>query len=181
MTTHDQGPAGDPAPRLPHEPMDRDTCLAVLSLLLDERHVDPELAARAQAYLAAHPEIAEVERDWRAMREALATTPPRRAREGFTERVLAAVAANGTEAPLGTLHFARRLAVAASLALVVTLGWGLMRPASLQADAGMERARHAVDHFRDDPFEADDILGGLRARLRDAGFAARGPAAGDAR
>ena len=179
MTKPDQDPTGGREPAVPNEPMDADTCLRVLSLLLDGRQVDAALAASARAFAAEHPEVAEVERDWRFMREALSETPARRARVGFTEGVLAAAA--GSEAPLGTLHFARRLALAASLALVSTLAFDLVRPASLHADAGVQRARHAVDHFREGPFDADDILGGLRARLRDAGFAARGPTEADAR
>jgi hypothetical protein len=181
MTAHDQRPADDSDARAAHTPMDADSCLAVLSLLLDDRPVDPVLEAQARAFAAAHPELADVERQWRFVREALAGTPARRAREGFTGRVLAALAATGSDAPLGTLQFARRLALAASLALAVTIGWDLMRPASLQADAGLGRARHAADNFRDGPFDADDNMRGLRARQRAAGCAARGPAAGDAR
>jgi hypothetical protein len=180
---HDEGAARDGARGPPggRVAMDEDTCLSVLSLLLDGRAVDPALAATARAFADAHPAVAAVEREWHLLRESLASAPGRRAREGFAGRVLDALAATGTEAPVGSLQFARRLALAASLALAVTLGYGLARPASLHADAGMERAPHAVDHFRDGPFDADDILGGLRARLRDAGFAARGPAVGDGR
>ena len=180
MTAHDQPPASSHDPLGPGREMDAATCLHALSLLIDGRPVDPVLAERARAHAAAHPEIARVEADWRRMREALAASPGRRAREGFTEGVLAALAERA-EAPVGSLRFARRLALAASLALAVTLGFDLASPASLQADAGMERARHAVDHFRDGPFDDDDVLGGLRARLADAGFAARGPAAADPR
>jgi hypothetical protein len=169
---HDEGAARDGARGPPggRVAMDEDTCLSVLSLLLDGRAVDPALAATARAFADAHPAVAAVEREWHLLRESLASAP-----------VLDALAATGTEAPVGSLQFARRLALAASLALAVTLGYGLARPASLHADAGMERAPHAVDHFRDGPFDADDILGGLRARLRDAGFAARSPAVGDER
>jgi anti-sigma factor RsiW len=180
MNAPDAEPAGrEVVPS--RDAMDTEACLYVLSLLLDDRPVDPELAARARRHAAAHPEVAETERDWRRMRAALAAAPARRAREGFTERVLAAAGVGVAPAPVSTLRFARRLAVAASLTLAVSLGFDLVRPDPLQADAGVQRARHAADHFRAGPFDADDIRAGLRARLRDAGFGARRAAPGEAR
>ena len=69
--------------------------------------------------------------------------------------------------------FARQLALAASVALLLSLVFVLARPADLRADAGIARHRHAADGFRASPFAPDDIESGLRARLADAEFGAR--------
>jgi hypothetical protein len=64
----------------------------------------------------------------------------------------------------------RRLALAAGLALAATLAFDLARPATLTTDSGLQRHRHAVDHFRPDAFGPQDIQAGLRGRFRDAEF-----------
>jgi anti-sigma factor RsiW len=161
--------------------MDEGLCLFVLSLLMDERPVDPDLAARALAYAERHPHCARALADWREQSRALASTPGHRTSAGFTDRVLAAAGVGGSQpetlAPL--LPFVRRLAAAAGLALAVTLGWELGDPDRLHADTAIERHRHAVDGFRSEVFAPDDILAGLQARLRDAefGLARRGGSA----
>jgi len=164
--------------------MDETGCLFVLSLLMDGRPVEPALERAARAYAASHPECERALADWRAQSAALAALPPRAAGTGFTERVLAAA---GVAAPVHAApgavqlvrpaepqaRFARQLAVAAGLALLLSLVVVLARPADLRADAGIQRHRHAVDGFRTSPFAPDDIDAGLRARLLDSEFGAR--------
>ena len=74
---------------------------------------------------------------------------------------------------LWTLATKLNLALAAGIALLLSLFVTLARPAELRADAAIARHRHAVDGFRASPFAADDIAAGLRARLADAEFGAR--------
>jgi len=160
--------------------MDEARCLFVLSLLMDGRAVEPEVEAAARAFAASHAACAAALADWEAAREALAATPARRASPGFTTRVLSAAAEAGVgprragAAAGDTLRFARRLALAAGLALAVTIGWDLLHPSTLRADSAVQRHRHAVDHFRSNPYAADDIDAGLRGRLHDEEFGARG-------
>ena len=168
------------------DPMDEAGCLFVLSLLMDGRPVEPALERAARAWAAGHPECERALADWRAQSAALAALPPRTAGAGFTERVLAAAGgAAPTHVPAAggavrrvrpaepQARFARQLAVAAGLALLLSLVVVLARPADLRADAGIQRHRHAVDGFRSSPFAPDDIDAGLRARLLDAEFGAR--------
>ncbi len=173
--------------------MDDERCLFVLSLLMDGRAVDPELAAAARAHAAGHPDCARAVADWQAARAALAALPARTASSGFTARVLAAATAAGATTgasgasgasgelcagdAAGLLVFARRLALAAGLVLAATLGWDLAHPGALRADSGLQRHRHVVDHFRTGPFAPDAIEDGLRARLADVEFGT--PAGGD--
>ena len=176
------------------EPMDEARCLFVFSLLQDERPVEPELERAARDYAASHPEVERTLEDWRRQSAALSELAPLTASAGFTERVLAAAARQGVlrepaatgagggaavasrdAAPVETLRpFARQLALAAGIALLLSLIVTLARPADLRADAAIARHRHAVDGFRASPFAADDIAEGLRARLADAEFGARG-------
>ena len=170
-------------PRDVHTGMDEAGCLYVLSLLMDGRPVEPALERAARAWAASHPECERALADWREAAAALAEQPPRRASAGFTERVLAAA---GVAAPVPRIAgaaaraaeplapFARQLALAAGVALLLSLVVVLARPADLRADAGIERHRHAVDGFRASPFAPDDLDAGLRARLLDAEFGARG-------
>ena len=153
-------------------PMDDERCLFVLSLLLDDRPVEPELAAAARAWAAARPELLEVERDWTALHEVLAADPGRRAGEGFTRRVVAA-AGDGRGAAGGellALPLVRRLVAAAALLVASLLVFDLSSPADLHADASRERLHHAVDGFRATPWQADEVEAGLRARLTDPAF-----------
>lgn len=171
------------------EPMDEARCLFVFSLLQDGRPVEPALERAARDYAASHPEVERALDDWRRQSRALAELAPLTASAGFTERVLAAAARQGTlrapaaggtaaagpAEPAETLRpFARQLALAAGVALLLSLIVTLARPADLRADAAIARHRHAVDGFRASPFAADDIAAGLRARLADAEFGARG-------
>lgn len=175
------------------EPMDEARCLFVFSLLQDGRPVEQPLERAARDYAASHPEVGRALDDWRRQSLALAELAPLTASAGFTERVLAAaerqgalrrpaaaaagdgaaVASLGTE-PAETLRpFARQLALAAGIALLLSLIVTLARPADLRADAAIARHRHAIDGFRRSPYAADDIAAGLRARLADAEFGAR--------
>jgi len=164
-------------------PMDEASCLFVLSLLMDGRPVEPALERAARAYAAGHPECERALADWRAQSAALAAWPPRAAGAGFTERVLAAAGVAAPARAAGPMRllptaepqarFARQLAVAAGIALLLSLVVVLARPADLRADAGIQRHRHAVDGFRSSPFAPDDVDAGLRARLLDAEFGAR--------
>ena len=177
----------DPEERL--EPMDEARCLFVLSLLMDERPVEAELERAARAWAESHPECERALAEWRLQARALAEQPALTARPEFTERVLAAAARAGQLArpaealagqpagdrleAQGLRPFARQLALAAGLALMLSLVIVLARPSDLRADAGIARHRHAVDGFRSQPFGPDDIEAGLRARLADAEFGAR--------
>jgi len=181
----DERPAHETRP----EPMDEARCLFVFSLLLDGRPVDPALERAARDWAASHPECERAIEDWRRQSRALSEQPPLTASAGFTGRVLAAAARQGVlretgaaapalaglaPAPVETLRpFARQLALAAGIALLLSLFVTLARPAELRADAAIARHRHAVDGFRASPFAADDIAAGLRARLADAEFGAR--------
>lgn len=181
----DERPAHETRP----EPMDEARCLFVFSLLLDGRPVDPALERAARDWAASHPECERAIEDWRRQSRALSEQPPLTASAGFTGRVLAAAARQGVlretgaaapalaglaPAPIETLRpFARQLALAAGIALLLSLFVTLARPAELRADAAIARHRHAVDGFRASPFAADDIAAGLRARLADAEFGAR--------
>jgi hypothetical protein len=162
--------------------MDEASCLFVLSLLMDGRPVEPALERAARVYAASHPECERALADWQAQSAALAASPPRTASAGFTERVLAAAGVAAPVRAAGAVaarpvepqaRFARQLAVAAGIALLLSLVVVLARPADLRADAGIQRHRHAVDGFRASPFAPDDIDAGLRARLLDAEFGAR--------
>ena len=145
---------------------ERAEALALLSLLRDGRSVDAQLAARARALAASDAEVAAMLAAWERQAALLAGEPALRAPADFTERVVEATRQEG-QGELLTLPVARRLALAASLLLVVTLGWSLARPGTLRADPDLQRHRHAVDHFRATPFERDDILRGLRGRVHD--------------
>jgi hypothetical protein len=170
---------------------DDERCLAVLTLLMDRRAVEPELAAWARAHAAAHPACAAAFAELQALAATLASAPARRASPGFTGRVLARIApapARAAGAAAGArvasagagraggsvqrsaevLPFVRRLALAAGLVLAVTLGVDLLRPAPLATDSGLQRRRHAADHFRRDALGPEqDIEAALRARLKD--------------
>jgi anti-sigma factor RsiW len=160
--------------------MDDQTCLFVLSMLMDGRDVAPDTAARARAWAADHPACTVALDELRASAELLASTPTRRASPGFADRVLAA-ARSDTAAPFGAasaepvLPFVRRLAVAASVTLVLALGFDLSTPSGLAAEDRLEKQRHVVDHFRSSPFAPDQIVDGLRARLlEDESFGSMG-------
>jgi hypothetical protein len=173
------------------EQMDEARCLFVFSLLQDGRPVEPDLERAARDYAAIHPEVERALDDWRRQSRALAELAPLTASAGFTERVLAAAARQGAlrrpaaagggadvagldAEPAETLRpFARQLALAAGIALLLSLIVTLARPADLRADAAIARHRHAIDGFRSSPYAADDIAAGLRARLADAEFGAR--------
>lgn len=200
---HDDPHRDDPAERDASDPrldrmdrMDEATCLLTFSLLLDGRPVQAGLERAARAYARRHPHCERVLADWQRQARALAALPARRASPDFTERVLAAAAITAPAAsraphtpavhtaPISSMAskrresqtlrpFARQLALAASIALLLSLIVVLARPADLRADAGIARHRHAVDGFRATPFAPDDIAAGLRARLADAEFGAR--------
>jgi hypothetical protein len=156
-------------------------CLAVLMLLHDGRSVEPDLAAWARAHAAAHPACAAAHAGLVELSAALAATPPLAARPGFTARVLSALAAGRADgvAQGDVLPFVRRLAVAAGLALALTLFVEMARPSDVQADAALQRERHAADHFRRGAFGPQDIEAGLRGRLKDPDADFRGlPAEG---
>jgi len=145
---------------------ERAEALALLSLLRDGRPVDGLAAARARELAASDPEVAAMLAAWERQAALLAGEPALRAPADFTERVVQAALGE----PVGeliTLPVARRLALAAALLLAVTLGWSMARPGTLRADPDLQRHRHAVDHFRATPFGHDDILRGLRGRVRD--------------
>jgi hypothetical protein len=164
------------------ERMDEASCLYVLSLLMDGRPVEPGLARAARAWAESHPECERALADWKLQAQALAELPALTASPGFTERVLAAAERAGSLAragvrPAGAIEappaFARQFALAAGVALLLSLAFVLARPADLRADSGIARHRHAVDGFRASPFVADDIEAGLRARLADPEFGAQ--------
>lgn len=154
--------------------MDDQTCLFVHSLLMDGRDVPFETAERARQWAAQHPACRQVLDDMRAQSEALATAPVRCVSAGFTERVLAAAGGSASAVFVEpVLPFVRRLAVAAGLVLVLTLGFDLSTPSGLVADDRIDKQRHVVDHFRSSPFAPDRIVDGLRARvLTDDSFGA---------
>ncbi|MHC4844914.1 MAG: hypothetical protein ACYTCU_02005 [Planctomycetota bacterium] len=156
--------------------MDDQTCLFVLSLLMDGRDVPAETEARALAWAAEHPACRDALDELRAQGEALSSAPTLRASPGFADRVLAAAGVGADAVPVEpVLPFVRRLAVAASVALVLTLGFDLSTPSGLHAQDRLENQRHVVDHFRSTPFAPDDIVAGLRARLlEDDAFGAMG-------
>jgi hypothetical protein len=151
---------------------DDERCLAVLLLLHDERAVEPELAAWARAHAAANPSCAAAFAEFVEQSAALAAAPVRRARPEFTERVLAKLfpVAGDRGADADILPFVRRLAVAAGLALALSLFAELARPSAVQADNALQRQRHAADHFRHGAFGPQDIETGLRERLKDPQF-----------
>lgn len=170
----------------PGEPMDEASCLYILSLLMDGRPVEAGLARAARAYAESHPQCERALADWKQQARALAELPALSASPDFTDRLLAAAERAGSVAqaagagrvrPAGEVEalrpFARQFAVAAGVALLLSLVFVLARPADLRADAGIARHRHAVDGFRASPFLPDDIEAGLRARLADAEFGAR--------
>jgi anti-sigma factor RsiW len=148
--------------------MDDQTCLFVLSLLMDGRDVLPDTQASALAWAEEHPACRAALDELRAQSQALASAPAHRASPGFADRVLAAAGVGAGAPPVEpVLPFVRRLAVAASVALVLTLGFDLSTPSGLHAEDRLEKQRHVVDHFRSTPFASDDIVQGLRARLLD--------------
>ncbi len=164
-------------------PMNDERCLFTLSRLGDGRPVEPALAAQAQAWAATHPECTAALRELAEHAALLAATPPLRARAGFATRVLSQalpavqalpiVQAGTQPARAGLLPFVRRLAIAAGLALAVTLCIDLARPGTLTADGDLQRLRHAADHFKPEAFGPQDIEAGLRARIRDRDFGKR--------
>ncbi len=151
---------------------ENERCLSVLMLLHDGRPVQPALAAWAQAHVATHASCAAAYAELIEQSAALAATSSRRARPDFTDRVLSRRApdddAGGARADL--LPFVRRLAVAAGLALALTLFAELVQPSDVTADSSLQTNRHAADHFRRGPFGPQDIEAGLRGRLKDPDF-----------
>jgi anti-sigma factor RsiW len=147
---------------------ERAEALAVLSRLRDERPVPPEQAARARELASRDPQIAAELAAWERLSAALRGAPGVVASEGFSDRVMAAMARErGTPVEVLVLPFVRQLAVAAALLVAVSFGWTLAQPGRLEADADLQRQRnHVVDSLRRTPFEADDLDAGLRARLR---------------
>lgn len=155
--------------------MDDETCLFVHSLLMDGREAAPEVEARARAWAAEHPACRQALDEMRGSAELLASAPTRRVSRGFADRVLAAAGLGAGLAPAEPLlPFVRRLAVAASVALVLALGFDLSTPSGLVADDRLEKQRHVIDHFRSSPFAQDRIVEGLRARLKDEAFGTTG-------
>jgi len=166
----DRGNGEDRAPD--EDRVNDERCLGVLMLLHDGRPVQPELAAWAQAYVAAHASCAIAYAELLEQSRALAAMSPRRARPDFTDRVMAELASGraGPAARADLLPFVRRLAVAAGLALALTLFAEMARPSDVTADSALQRQRHAADHFRRGAFGPQDIEAGLRARLADPDF-----------
>jgi len=144
--------------------MDREQCLAVLSLLIDGRPVEAELASRARAHAETDPVCRAAWDDWQTIHAVLSSEPPLTARPGFTERVVAASRQQVGE----VLPFVQRLAAAAAVALTLTVGWGVARPQLAVGDDAVERTPHYVDVFRSTPYEADDVAGGLDVLLRSS-------------
>ncbi len=141
--------------------------LAVLSRCLDGEPVEPSEEARARSRLDSDPALAAAWRDMGSAQAALAALPGLTASAGFADRVVAAAAAAApTHEPAPILPFVRRLAVAAAVTLGVTVGGGLARPLVAAADASIEQAWHAVDHFRSSPYAADDLARGIHSLLR---------------
>jgi hypothetical protein len=153
-----------------HASMDREQCFAVLSLLMDDRPVDADLASRARTFAETDPECRAALEDWRRIHDVLSTEPPMQPRPGFTERVVAA-----SRRPVGeVLPFVQRLAAAAAVALALTVGWGVARPQLAVGDDSVERTAHYVDVFRTTPYAADDLSRGLDTLLRSSDPLGRG-------
>ena len=155
-------PADHELPPQPELSPESERALAALGRDLDGEPVGaPELEA-ARGRLAEDPELARAWETTLRVHAALAAVPAVAASPGFADRVVAA--ARREPAPI--LPFVRRLVAAASITLGVTVGWGAARPMMLAADASVEQAWHAVDHFRASPYAGDDLAAGIRSLLR---------------
>ncbi len=143
--------------------MDDELCLFVHSLLLDGRAVRPDTVERARQWASEHPAVAAAIGDFSAMSAALTPLEGLAPSADFTDRVLAArhpprinevaAAARPAARLQDGLAAVRRLSVAAALAIVTTLGYGVMRPAALFADddpASLQVQQvHEADSFHD--------------------------------
>ncbi len=143
--------------------MNRERCLHVFSLLVDGRPVPAAVEHAARQFALGDEDCAVALEDYRTLHELLASEPGVQASPGFATRVVAA----RTDEGAAVLPFVRRLALAAALALAVTVGWALATPQELMADGSLEADVHTVDHFRSSPYQTDDLTGGITSLLTD--------------
>jgi len=139
--------------------MEREECLATWSLLLDGRFVDPAVELAAREYRQAHPEVDAIVSDWEVLGHVLSEEPEHVSEGDITEGVLERVRERNAVPVMASL---RQLAVAAGLALLVTVGYGLGSPGSMAADVSQEEQSHAVDAFKTTPWQLDQIDDGIR-------------------
>lgn len=147
-----------------------DEALFVLSLIQDGRLVPEQLSSLARAHSAAHPAVSDALADFRLLSEALSEEADEVASAGFTGAVLEQV--RGLRAPgpaaspfVVSLPLARRLAVAATVLLALTLSWDALRPAPAAADPAQEHQDYRGDVFRPDPYGPLDLDAGLKELL----------------
>jgi hypothetical protein len=161
----DQRPPSGGALR-PDEPMSDELCVFVLSLHADGRPLPAALLERARAWASAHPACRAALADFAAIGAILRSEPAPVARPGFVRRVLAARAAEAAgRGP--ALVLARRMAVAAALLLGLTVAAEIVLPRPAVADPDVTVERHAVDAFRPEPFQPDDLERGILTLLPD--------------
>jgi hypothetical protein len=144
------------------EPMSKQVCLFVFSLLMDGRPVPKALEARAREFAANHPDCARIVADFELVRDVLGEELPAVASEGFSELVLQRSREAGGE----ILPLVRKLSLAAALLLGLTVSFQLSQPGAAVADDEF-RQDHVVDVLRPDPFGPLDLDGGLRELLSD--------------
>lgn len=158
MNTHPDDDLRLTTSNLDEAPMDDELCVFVHALLDDGRPLSPQLVERARRWAAEHPSAAREVADLEAIGAALARDDVEPS-ASFTDAVLAA-----RRAPVhvdevgaargGVLPLVRRLSVAAALAIVATIGWGMLEPDALFADddpASLEVERtHRADEFTDE-------------------------------
>lgn len=157
------------------EELDDEGALFVLSLAQDGRPVPAELLSLARERAEANPTVAQAVADFARLSEVLGEEPASVTSPGFTEAVLGRTRPARAVTPMS---LARRLAVAATLLLGLTIAWEGARPAPAAADPSQENQAYRGDAFRADPYAPPDIEAGLEQLLPgrlDAASTGTGP------
>jgi len=144
------------------EELDDEGALFVLSLAQDGRPVPSALLSLARERAEANPAVAQAAADFARLSELLGEEPASVTSPGFTEAVLGRTRSVRT---VTSMVLARRLAVAATLLLGLTIAWEGARPAPAAADPSQENQSYRGDVFRADPYGPPDIEAGLEQLL----------------
>lgn len=160
-------PRGGPTTSLTgDEPMTDEVCLFVHSLLMDGRTVPGDLESRAKRWAAEHEHCRRAVADFEAIHDVLSTEPSHATGQDFTSRVVRTARSEESASRDGeVLPFVRKLAAAAAIVLSLTLIFEASTPEATVATDDVQSQRYAVDDFRADAFEADDLEAGLEALL----------------
>ncbi|MFT7462888.1 MAG: hypothetical protein ACI9EF_001230 [Pseudohongiellaceae bacterium] len=140
--------------------------LFVLSLIADGRDVPEKLSRLAHRREAESPDVAAALGDFGLISGALSDLSGEEpVSPDFTSRVLDQARESASTSTVVSMDWARRLAVAATLLLSVSLSWDALRPTPAAADPSQERQVYRGDVFRQEVYGPYDMDRGLRELL----------------